>query len=44
MTQPKLSNMLRGRFHGISEATMLGCMTLLCRDVRIVVKPVSRSR
>ncbi len=44
MTQPKLSNMLRGRFRGISEAKMLECMTLLGRDVQIVVKPVSRSR
>jgi len=44
MTQPKLSNMLRGRFRGISEAKMLECLTLLGRDVQIVVKPVSRSR
>lgn len=44
MPQPKLSNMLRGRFRGISEAKMLECMTLLGRDVQIVVKPVSRSR
>ena len=44
MTQPKLSNMLRGRFRGISESKMIECMTLLGRDVQIVVKPVSRSR
>ena len=44
MTQPKLSNMLSGRFRGISETKMLECMTLLGRDVQIVVKPVSRSR
>jgi predicted XRE-type DNA-binding protein len=44
MTQPKLSNLLRGRFRGISETKMLECMTLLGRDVQIVVKPVSRSR
>ena len=44
MTQPKLSNMLRGRFRGISQTKMLECMTLLGRDVQIVVKPVSRSR
>jgi predicted XRE-type DNA-binding protein len=44
MTQPKLSNMLGGRFRGISEAKMLECMTLLGRDVQIVVKPVPRSR
>ena len=44
MTQPKLSNMLRGRFRGVSEAKMLACMTLLGRDVQIVVKPAPRSR
>jgi predicted XRE-type DNA-binding protein len=44
MPQPKLSNMLRGRFRGISEAKMFECMTLLGRDVQIVVKPTFRSR
>ncbi len=44
MPQPKLSNMLRGRFRGISETKMLECLTLLGRDVQIVVKPGSRSR
>ncbi|MDA8241841.1 MAG: helix-turn-helix transcriptional regulator [Nitrospiraceae bacterium] len=44
MTQPKLSNMLRGRFRGISETKMLACLTLLGRDVQIVVKPGTRSR
>lgn len=31
MTQPKLSNLLRGRFRGISEAKMLGCLARLGR-------------
>lgn len=44
MSQPKLSNMLRGHFRGISETKMLECLTLLGRDVQIVVTPVSRSR
>jgi len=44
MPQPKLSNMLRGRFRGISESKMLECLTLLGRDVQIVVKAASRSR
>lgn len=44
MPQPKLSNMLNGRFRGISEAKMLDCLTRLGRDVQIVVKPASRSR
>jgi hypothetical protein len=36
--------MLRGRFRGIFEAKMLECMTLLGRDVKIIVKPAARSR
>lgn len=38
MPQPKISNMLRGKFRGISEAKMLECLTRLGRDVQIVVK------
>ncbi len=37
MTQPKLSNLLRGQFRGISEAKMMECLTRLGRDVEIVV-------
>ncbi|MBI4988797.1 MAG: XRE family transcriptional regulator [Rhodocyclales bacterium] len=44
MTQPKLSNMLRGQFRGISEARMLDCLNRLGRDVEIVVRKASRSR
>jgi len=44
MPQSKLSNMLRGRFRGISETKMLECLTLLGRDVQIVVKSPARSR
>jgi predicted XRE-type DNA-binding protein len=44
MPQPKLSNMLRGRFRGISEAKMLECLTRLGRDVQIVIKAATRSR
>jgi len=43
ISQPKLSNMLRGQFRGISEAKMLECLTRLGRNVRIVVSP-ARSR
>ncbi|AOJ32214.1 helix-turn-helix domain-containing protein [Burkholderia metallica] len=39
MTQPKLSNMLRGQFRGVSETKMLECLAKLGRDVRIVVGP-----
>jgi len=44
MTQPKLSNLLRGQFRGISEAKMLECLTRLGRNVEIVVKPAGRSQ
>ena len=44
MPQPKLSNMLRGQFRGISEAKMLDFLTRLGRDVQIVVKTASKSR
>ena len=42
--QPKLSNMLRGQFRGISETKMIDCLTRLGRNVEIVVKPVPRSK
>ena len=42
LPQPKLSGLLRGQFRGISEAKMLGCLTRLGRDVRIVVGPARR--
>ena len=44
MPQPKLSNMLRGQFRGISEARMLDCLNRLGRDVEIVVRKASRSK
>lgn len=42
--QPKLSNMLRGRFRGISEVKMLECLTRLGSDVQIIVKKASHAR
>lgn len=39
LTQPKLSNMLRGEFRGISEIKMLDCLARLGRSVKIVVGP-----
>jgi predicted XRE-type DNA-binding protein len=42
--QPKLSNMLRGQFRGISETRMIECLTCLGRNVEIVVKSASRSK
>jgi predicted XRE-type DNA-binding protein len=44
ITQPKLSGLLRGQFHGISETKMLECLTRLGRDIQIVVKSTPRSR
>ncbi len=44
LPQPKLSNMLRGRFRGISETKMIECLTRLGRNIEIVVKPASRSK
>lgn len=42
LPQPKLSNMLRGHFRGISEAKMMACLARLGRDVRIVIGKESR--
>jgi len=39
LTQPRLSQMLRGKFRGISEAKLLDCLTRLGCDVQIVVGP-----
>lgn len=43
MTQPKLSNLVRGQFRGVSEAKMLECLAKLGRDIKIVVGPARRS-
>ncbi|MDQ3027544.1 MAG: helix-turn-helix domain-containing protein [Pseudomonadota bacterium] len=44
LTQPKLSNLLRGHFHGLSERRLMDCLTRLGRDVQIVVTERPRSR
>ena len=44
LTQPKLSNLLRGQFHGLSERRLIDCLTRLGRDVDIVIKEKPRSR
>ena len=36
--QPKLSKMLRGQFRGFSERKLMDCLTLLGRDVEIIVR------
>ena len=40
--QPKLSEMLRGHFRGISETKMLDCLTRLGRDIQITIGPARR--
>lgn len=44
MSQPKLSRMLRGQFHGISEVKMLECLNKLGRDIQIVVRKANRDK
>ncbi|MFZ3323735.1 MAG: helix-turn-helix transcriptional regulator [Usitatibacter sp.] len=44
LTQPILSNLLRGRFRGVSERRLMDCLTRLGRDVVIVIKDKPRSR
>ena len=44
MAQPKLSNLLRGRFPGFSERRLMDCLTKLGRDIQILVKATPRSR
>lgn len=41
ISQPRLSNMMRGHFRGISEARMLEYLARLGRRVQIVVGPAS---
>jgi predicted XRE-type DNA-binding protein len=43
-SQPKLSNLLRGQFRGVSERKLMDCLTRLGRDIEIVVRPAPRSR
>ena len=44
MAQPRLSDMLRGKFRGISETKMMACLTRLGSDVEIVVRPLRRAK
>ena len=42
MQQPKLSDLLRGKFRGISQAKMIECLNRLGCDVDIVVRKDGR--
>jgi predicted XRE-type DNA-binding protein len=44
MPQPKLSKLLRGQFHGVSEAKMLECLNKLGRDIQIVIRKANRDK
>jgi len=44
LTQPKVSRLLKGKFRGMSQRRLLECLTLLGRDVEIVVKPTPPNR
>lgn len=44
LPQPKVSDMMRGKFRGISETEMIDCLARLGRDVQIVIKSAPRSR
>jgi len=39
IAQPKLSQLLRGQFRGVSEAKMLNCLSRLGQDVQILIAP-----
>jgi predicted XRE-type DNA-binding protein len=42
--QRRLSAILRGHFHNVSERKLLECLTGLGQDVKIVVTPARRGR
>ena len=42
LSQPKVSEMLRGRFRGISVEKMMACLQNLGLDVRISIAPASQ--
>ena len=44
MPQPKLSKLLRGQFHGVSETKMLECLNKLGRDIQIVIRKANRDK
>ncbi|MFK0094028.1 helix-turn-helix domain-containing protein [Pseudomonas sp. NPDC090592] len=44
LPQPKVSEMMRGKFRGISETKMIDCLARLGRDVQIVVKAAPPAR
>jgi predicted XRE-type DNA-binding protein len=43
LTQSRLSFILRGDVHGVSEAKLMNCLLLLGRDIQIVVGKARKS-
>ena len=41
ISQPKLSRLLRGQFHGISERKLMDCLNRLGYDIEIRVQPAA---
>lgn len=39
ITQPKVSDMVRGEFSNLSERKLMGCLTRLGYDIEIKVRP-----
>jgi predicted XRE-type DNA-binding protein len=42
ITQPKVSDMMRGDFSNLSERKLMDCLTRLGYDIEIKVKPASK--
>src|SRR5271156_994638 len=42
--QPKLSKMLRGQFRGFSECELMNCLTVLGRNIDIVVRTTPKRK
>lgn len=39
LTQPKVSDMMRGDFSNLSERKLMGCLTRLGYDIEITIRP-----
>jgi predicted XRE-type DNA-binding protein len=43
LTQPKVSDMMRGDFSNLSERKLMDCLTRLGYDIEIKIKPAKKS-
>jgi predicted XRE-type DNA-binding protein len=44
ITQPKVSNMMRGDFSNLSERKLMDCLNRLGYDIEIKIKPAAHAR